>query len=86
MKFYSEVTKKIYDSEKELLEAEKALNKSKDERAARAKEVNDAFKVAQEAQKKASQLLSAFIKDYGSFKTTFKSEDYPFWSLLDFLR
>lgn len=86
MKFYSEVTKKIYDSEKELIEAEKALNESKDKRASRAKEVEDAFKVARDAQKKANQLLSAFVKDYGSFKTTIKDEDPFFWSWLDFLR
>lgn len=86
MKYYSELTKKIYDSENELLEAEKALTESKDKRAARAKEVEEALKVAREAQKKANDLLSAFVKDYGSFKTTVKDANSFFWDWLDFLR
>ncbi len=86
MKYYSELTKKIYDSENELLEAEKALTESKDKRAARAKEVEEALKVAREAQKKANDLLSAFVKDYGSFKTTMKGTDPFFWDWFDLLK
>lgn len=79
MKYYSEVTKKVYDTPELLEEAEKAVleaNKEKErklaERAERAKEVENAFAEAQEARKKADELLSEFCKDYGSFHTTIK--------------
>lgn len=79
MKYYSEVTKKVYDTPELLEEAEKVVleaNKEKErklaERAERAKAVENAFAEAQEARKKADDLLSEFCKDYGSFHTTIK--------------
>ena len=87
MKFYSELTKKLYDTQEELTKAEVEVTKSKADRAERAKEVNEALKVASEAQKKANKLLSDFVKDYGSFKTTLTDEDVDvkdtFWNIFD---
>lgn len=75
MKYYSDITKKLYNSKDELVKAEVEVTKAKSERAERAKEVENALKEAREAQKKANELLSQFVKDFGSFKTTFKDED-----------
>ena len=84
MKFYSQLTKKLYDTKEELVEAEAEQTKAKADRAERAKEVTEALKAANEAQKKANELLHQFVKDYGSFKTTIKSDDVgDFNSLLD---
>ena len=87
MKYYSELTKQLYDTKEDLTKAEVEMTKSKSERAERAKEVTEALKVATEATKKANDLLKQFINDYGSFKTTFKEEDCdlrdPFWTLFD---
>lgn len=75
MKFYSELTKQLYDSEKDLKTAEIEVTKQKADRAERAKEVTEALKAANEASKKANKLLNEFVKDYGSFKTTIKDTD-----------
>ena len=75
MKYYSDLTKKLYETEKQLKDAEIALTKSKADRAQRAKEVTEALKAANEASKKANKLLSDFVKDYGSFKTTLTDKD-----------
>ena len=88
MKFYSELTKELYDSEKELKEAEIEVTKQKADRAERAKEVTEALKAATEASKKAEKLLQDFVRDYGSFKTTIKDGDLKnpnsfFWDVFD---
>lgn len=86
MKFYSEITNKLYDSEKALVEAETAIKKAEEQkkliekekrekRSARAKEVEDALKVANEAQAKAVALLKAFTKDYGYFHASYSNDD-----------
>ena len=87
MKFYSEITKKLYDSKDELVKAEVAATKAKSDREVKAKEVTELLKAANEATKKANDALREFIKEYGSFKTTIKSEDTgvrsDFWDLFD---
>ena len=86
MKFYSEVTNKLYNSEKDLAKAEAEVKKAeaekvaqekakKAERATRAKEVEKALKEANEAQAKAIQLLKDFTKDYGYFHTSYTIDD-----------
>lgn len=78
MKFYSEETKKFYDSyeacvnaENELADKKAAEAKRKAEleknRASAAKEVEAAFKAANEAIKKRDKLLEDFVKKYGAF-------------------
>ena len=70
MKYYSDKTNKLYDSEKSLLKAEKdfavkeaAEKEKRERRATRAKEVEDAYRHAED-------LLEVFIDDYGSFHTS----------------
>ena len=75
MKYYSDLTKKLYDTEKQLKAAEIEVTKSKANRAERAKEVTEALKAANEATNKANKLLAQFVKDYGSFKTTLTDKD-----------
>lgn len=87
MKFYSEITKNLYDTKEDLVKAEVAATKAKSDRAEKAKEVTELLKVASDATKKANKALSDFIKEYGSFKTTLKDEDVVtdlnFWDLFD---
>lgn len=90
MKYYSEQLKKLFDTPEELLAAEDKVNAAKREeeekkaqlkaqRETRAKEVEDAFKLASEDTKKAYELLNAFIKDYGSYHTTLKGAPISIW-------
>jgi len=83
MKFYSELTKKIYDSaeeldkaEKQVAAAEKAKQKKEAERKARAKEVQDAFKTAYE-------LRDKFIADFGTYHQTLTKEDVSAKNIAD---
>lgn len=71
MKFYSEVTKKLYDTpelvkeaEDKVKAAEERASKLKEMRAERAKEVTDAYDHF-------VSLREAFLKDYGSFHMTY---------------
>ena len=93
MKFYSEKLNKVFDTEQACVEAESAHDKAiaeaeakkkalVEERATRAKEVEDLYKAAVEAKKAYDEKLRAFLKDYGSFHATFKNVD-QFFSLLD---
>ncbi len=100
MRYYSDVTKKLYDTsaalaeaerkvllaeaEKEKAEKEKAEKAKKEERAKRAKEVEDALKVANEAQSKAIKLLKDFTKDYGYFHTSYTTSDVETKPKVDF--
>ena len=81
MKYYSEKLDKFYESEDECkhdeeiaLEKERAEEKRKSElaenRKARAKEVEEAYKTILDAQEKYDNLLTEFVKDYGSFHMT----------------
>lgn len=67
----------------ELEAASKKKQELKEQREARAKEVEDALKAANEAEKKANDLLKAFCADYGAFHTTFKGDSvFPLRSSL----
>ena len=81
MKYFSDVTNKVYETVDALQEAEKSVlaerqakeldaQKKKEDREARAKEVDAAIKAAVEAQKVATDKLNAFCKDYGVFHTS----------------
>lgn len=87
MKYYSQITKDLYDTKEALIEAEVEATKAKSDRAEKAKEVTQLLKEANEAQKKANAALKEFIKEYGSFKTTIKDDDmevkYNFWDMFD---
>lgn len=86
MKFYSEITKKLYDSKDELVKAEVEATKAKTNRAEKAKEVTELIKKANEATKAANKALREFVEEYGSFKTTIKDTDTnvnSFWDIFD---
>lgn len=104
MKYYSTELKKLFDSEEELLKAEKTqadLAKAKEkaemlkkkERTEKAKEVEEAFRLAKEAQSKAYKTLEEFNKAYGPYHKSYfidgeDTDDVPFDffnSLLRFL-
>ena len=88
MKILSEKTKKFYptveaceaaeaeyDAKMAKIEAErKALAETRKERA---KEVEDAYKKAKEAEKHYLDLRNEFIKDFGSFHMTVRSQEVP---------
>ena len=88
MKYYSEKTRKLYNTEAELIKAESLLAKleaekvakekaAKEQRAARAKAVEEALKEANLAKAKATKLLNDFVQDYGSFHTSFSNVKTP---------
>lgn len=90
MKFYSEVTKQLYDTADALTKAEAAAEKAKaaeeekkKARAARAKEVEDAYKAILDAQQKYVELKNKFIEDYGSFHISL-TQKTPVGSKSDF--
>jgi len=95
MKYFSEKLNKIFDSAEACEEAEVAHDKAiaeaeakkkalADERATRAKEVEDLYKAAVEAKKAYNIALQDFLKDYGSFHFTMKDVD-PFFGVFDWI-
>ena len=86
MKYYSETLNKVFENEKDCLNAEKeykakveAEEKRKkelaDSRKARAKEVEDAYKAVIDAKKHYNELKNKFVDDFGSFHMTFSTTD-----------
>ena len=75
MKYYSEITKKTYDTEDECLEAEKAVNDEKAERKEAAAIVEEAMKAYLDAKKKYYEELDKFCKKFGSYHKTITSND-----------
>lgn len=80
MKYFSEITKKVYDSteeletaEKEVLDEQKAQEEKLAKRAERAKEVEAAYAKAAEEKEQADELLNEFLKDYNSFHMSIRS-------------
>ena len=78
MKYYSEITKEFYETEKACLRAEQAHTaaarkkeeeerRKSEERKARAQEVEKARAALDEARKKYDKILADFCKDYGSY-------------------
>ena len=88
MRYYSDTLKKLFETEEELKKAEVEFEekhalelKKKEERAHRAKEVEEAYK-------KYLDLRSKFVKDYGSYHMTITEndlKDLSVNSLFDFL-
>ena len=89
MKIYSEKTGKEYKTVKECQAAETAYDAEKAEeskkkaelaeaRKTRAKEIEEAYKVARDAEKHYFELRNAFVKDYGSFHMTFSTPNSSF--------
>jgi len=88
MRIYSEITGKEYKTVEECQKAEEEVavqkaaeaakaDKLKKERKARAEEVDAAYK-------NYMQLLNAFVKDYGSYHLSFRSDDGSFTDLFKY--
>lgn len=101
MKYYSEHTKKFYDTAAECEKAEQAEKekqlkieaeqKAKAEaREQRAKEVEDAMEEACKAREKFDELLEKFVEDYGSFHYSYRNkgenDEYPVSTLFSLLK
>ena len=92
MRYYSDKLKKVFDTEELLKEAEaqedeklEKLKLEKEERAAEAKIVEDAFRKANEAYKDARQKMDEFCKKYGAFHYSIKDTNLPAKTLFDML-
>lgn len=74
MKFYSEVTKKFYDTEKACKEAEDKMLLSESLKNAERKEMAEKVNASYEAYKKAAKIyhdnLKAFCAKYGAYHRT----------------
>lgn len=84
MKYYSEKLGKLYDSEEELMEAEKKADEAKNKEAAMRKERAEAAKIVEEkykekvkAENEYFDVLNDFCKKYGTYHKTYTSEDIP---------
>ena len=86
MKYYSETLNKVFENEKDCLDAEKEYQAKVEEeekrkkeladsRKVRAKEVEDAYKAIIDAQKHYNELKNKFVEDFGSFHMTFSTTD-----------
>ena len=86
MKYYSETLNKVFENEKDCLNAEKEYEAKVEEeekrkkeladsRKVRAKEVEDAYKAIIDAQKHYNELKNKFVEDFGSFHMTFSTTD-----------
>ena len=86
MKYYSEITKKNYDTPAECMEAERAVAKAqkeerekKERKAAERKEQADKVKAAREvyleARSKYAETLENFTSRWGSWHETYTGED-----------
>lgn len=90
--YKSDVTGKVYESEKQLIKAEAEVSEAKKKadlekkkRAEAAKEVQAKINDAYAAQKEAQKALTDFCKKYGTFKTSLKREEGDPFSLFDLL-
>ena len=75
MKYYSDITKKLYDTTEELEKAEKEIVDKNSARKADAEKVDKAYKEFAEARKNYNNELYAFCKKHGAYHKTIKDED-----------
>ena len=79
VKFYSDVTKKFYDSEQAASEEEAALKKTQDEKMAKnkalAEEVEQKRQALNKAREEYNNVLNEFCKQYGAYHYTISPKD-----------
>lgn len=75
MKYYSEITKKMYDTVKDLEKAEKEIKDKNDERKTAAAAVEKAYNELVEARERYSKVLNDFCSKYGAYHQSIKSTD-----------
>lgn len=95
MKYFSDITKRFYESEEDCLQAEQAVNeeleakriakeKAAAARKARAEEIEQARAEYLAAREKYNSLLSNFCKDFGAYHCSIKPSE-SFKDFIDFL-
>ena len=88
MKYFSEKTKKFYETSEDCVAAETAFDEEQariaaeqkalaETRKERAKEVEDAYKMAVDYDRKYLELRNAFVRDFGSFHMTISNCETP---------
>lgn len=93
MKYFSEKLNKVFESEQECVEAENKFELAKQEkeekekrltqeRKERAHEIEEQYKKIMDDRKEYRKMVDDFIRDYGSFHCTFKSNE-PVFSDMD---
>lgn len=75
MKYYSEVTNKVYDTVNALKEAEMEVTNKANARKADAEKVEAARKKWVDARLEYDRALSEFCKKYGAYHKTYSSDD-----------
>lgn len=75
MKYFSEITNKVYNTVNELKEAEVEVTNKVNARKADAEKVEAAYKACVEARVAYEKALSDFCKKHGAYHKTFKAED-----------
>lgn len=83
MKYFSEVTNRLYDTVNELKEAEaEVTSKAANARKADAEKVEAAYKACVDARVAYEKTLSEFCKKHGAYHKTFNTDDIKKWSSL----
>lgn len=75
MKYYSEITKKMYDSVRELVKAEKEVSDKNNARKEDAAKVEKAYADLAAARENYSKVLSDFCAKHGPYHQTVKADD-----------
>lgn len=90
MRYFSELTRKMYDTVEDLQVAEAEAMKEKDARKEMAdkvqeasKKVSEAYDAYKEACKERDKVLTEFCDKYGSYKTTVRSNDVKMFDPLE---
>ena len=81
MKYYSEETKKMYDSEEDLFKAEEALKAEKEEYRKKLAEQVKRKSEVDNAYENYKALRDAYIKDYGKYTYTSTDSKAPEYDL-----
>ena len=94
MKYFSEKLNKVFESKEECVEAENKFELAKQEkeekekqlaetRKERAREIEEQYKKIMDDRKEYQRMIDDFVRDYGGFHCTFKSNE-PIFSDMDF--
>ena len=75
MKYFSEVTNKVYDTVNALKEAEAEVTNKANARKADAEKVEAAYKACVDARVAYEEALSNFCKKHGAYHKTFNADD-----------
>jgi len=79
MKYYSEITKQVYDSEAACYAAERKEKAKTDARKKEAEKVETARKKLAEARDEYENTLAEFCKKYGAYHTSIDLSDKDEW-------